>query len=149
MNATETIFALALASNFNPKPHFQQALRQIQALGHAEFSKIYVIPCRDGIGADYWNAACLVKSSLSVDEISTLLKKMEADSGRVRPSHNIALDLDLIAWGESLAHMQFNPKKLPLALDVKIPMFDIWKNEMFEHPAHQFPMVSCQKVLVD
>ncbi|MGE8572502.1 MAG: 2-amino-4-hydroxy-6-hydroxymethyldihydropteridine diphosphokinase [Acinetobacter amyesii] len=149
MNATETIFALALASNFNPKPHFQLALRQIQALGHAEFSKIYVIPCRDGIGADYWNAACLVKSSLSVDEISTLLKKMEADSGRVRPSHNIALDLDLIAWGESLAHMQFNPKKLPLALDVKIPMFDIWKNKMFEHPAHQFPMVSCQKVLVD
>ncbi|WP_180170156.1 2-amino-4-hydroxy-6-hydroxymethyldihydropteridine diphosphokinase [Acinetobacter sp. YH12027] len=149
MNATETIFALALASNFNPKPHFQQALRQIQALGHVEFSKIYVIPCRDGIGADYWNAACLVKCSLSVDEISALLKKMEADSGRVRPSHNIALDLDLIAWGESLAHMQFNPKKLPLALDVKIPMFDIWKNEMFEHPAHQFPMVSCQKVLVD
>ncbi len=29
--------------------------------------------------------------------------------------------MDLIGVGERLAHMQFNPKKLPLALDVKIP----------------------------
>ena len=147
MNATETIFALALASNFNPKQHFQNALTQIQALGDAEFSKIYVIPCRDGIGADYWNSACLLKSTLSVAEISALLKKMETDSGRVRPSHNIALDMDLIAWGQDLAQMQFNPKKLPLALDVKIPMFDIWQDEMFKHDAHQFPMVNCQQFL--
>lgn len=141
MNATETIFALALASNSAPQYHFQKTFAQILSLGEAIFSKIYIIPCRDGIGADYWNAACLLKSQLSVDEIITLLKKMEADSGRVRPSHNISLDVDLIAWGNDLTQMQFNPKKLPLALDVKIPMYDIWQDMLFNHPKHSFPVI--------
>ena len=110
-------------------------------LGEASFSQIYVIPCRDGVGADYWNAACLVKSQLSVDEMIALLKKMEADSGRVRPSHSISLDVDLIAWGSDLTQMQFNPKKLPLALDVKIPMYDIWQDTLFNHSQHQFPVI--------
>lgn len=141
MNATETIFALALASNSAPQYHFQKAFAQILSLGEATFSKIYIIPCRDGVGADYWNAACLLKSQLSVDEMIALLKKMEADSGRVRPSHNISLDVDLIAWGSDLTQMQFNPKKLPLALDVKIPMYDIWQDMLFNHSEHQFPVI--------
>ena len=141
MNATETIFALALASNSAPQYHFQKTFAQILSLGEATFSKIYIIPCRDGVGADYWNAACLLKSQLSVDEIIALLKKMEADSGRIRPSHNISLDVDLIAWGNDLTQMQFNPKKLPLALDVKIPMYDIWQDMLFDHPKHQFPVI--------
>ncbi len=141
MNVTETIFALALASNFNPQQHFQAAMRQITALGQAEFSKIYFIPCRDGIGADYWNSACLVRSALTVDEMITVLKQMETASGRVRPSHNISLDVDLIAWGKDLTHMQFNPKKMPLALDVKIPMLDLWENELFMHQHTAFPVM--------
>ena len=141
MNATETIFALALASNSAPQYHFQKTFARILNLGEASFSQIYVIPCRDGVGADYWNAACLVKSQLSVDEMIALLKKMEADSGRVRPSHSISLDVDLIAWGSDLTHMQFNPKKLPLALDVKIPMYDIWQDTLFNHSQHQFPVI--------
>ena len=145
MNATETIFALALASNCHPKQHFQNAMNLISNLGEVQFSKIYVIPCRDGVGADYWNAACLLKTAMSVDDIIALLKKMEADSGRVRPSHQISLDVDLIAWGNDLQHMQFNPKKLPLALDVKIPMLDIWQSTDFQHDKHQFPVVNWPK----
>ena len=141
MNATETIFALALASNNNPKQHFLYASEQLAKIGQLQFSNIYLIPCRDGVGADYWNAACLVKSQLSVDEMIALLKKMEADSGRVRPSHSISLDVDLIAWGSDLTQMQFNPKKLPLALDVKIPMYDIWQDTLFNHSEHQFPVI--------
>ena len=143
MNATETIFALALASNNNPKQHFLYASEQLAKIGQLQFSNIYLIPCRDGVGADYWNAACLLKSSLSVADISVLLKNMEAASGRVRPSHQISLDVDLIAWGSDLEHMQFNPKKMPLALDVKIPMFDVWNDAAFQHQAHVFPTVSC------
>ncbi len=78
MNATETIFALALASNNNPKQHFLYASEQLAKIGQLQFSNIYLIPCRDGVGADYWNAACLLKSSLSVADISVLLKNMEA-----------------------------------------------------------------------
>ena len=143
MNATETIFALALASNNNPQQHFLYASDELSKIGQLQFSNIYLIPCRDGVGSDYWNAACLLKSSLSVADISVLLKNMEAVSGRVRPSHQISLDVDLIAWGENLEHMQFNPKKLPLALDVKIPMFDVWNDTAFQHAKHAFPTVSC------
>ncbi|MFW1966463.1 2-amino-4-hydroxy-6-hydroxymethyldihydropteridine diphosphokinase [Acinetobacter guillouiae] len=141
MNDTEMIFALALASNRDPQQNFQKAFAQIAYLGMVSFSPIYLIPCRDGIGADYWNAACLVQSQLSVDEMLSLLKKMEAESGRVRPSHQISLDIDLIAWGSHLTAMQFNPKKLPLALDVKVPMSDLWEDALFKHSADQFPVI--------
>ncbi|ANF81901.1 2-amino-4-hydroxy-6-hydroxymethyldihydropteridine pyrophosphokinase [Acinetobacter sp. NCu2D-2] len=143
MNATETIFALALASNCHPQQHFQAAQQRIGTWGNVQFSPIYVIPCRDGIGADYWNSACLLKSPMTVEEVILALKQMEADSGRIRPSHQISLDVDLIAWGQDLSHMQFNQKKLPLALDVKIPMYDLWPNTCFEYVAHQFPVVEC------
>lgn len=141
MNATETIFALALASNCHPQQHFQAAQQRISEWGEVQFSPIYMIPCRDGIGADYWNAACLLRSSVSSEKLIELLKQLEQASGRVRPSHQITLDVDLIAWGSDLQHMQFNEKKLPLALDVKVPMFDIWHDAMFEHGSHSFPTV--------
>ncbi|MDR0236018.1 2-amino-4-hydroxy-6-hydroxymethyldihydropteridine diphosphokinase [Acinetobacter sp.] len=141
MNATETIFALALASNNQPQHNFQKSFRQIESLGETLFSQIYLIPCRDGIGADYWNAACLLKSYLSVEQMISKLKQMEADSGRTRPSHQISLDIDLIAWGKELNAMHFNSKKLPLALDVKIPMFDLWQDAQFNFSSHQFPVI--------
>lgn len=141
MNATETIFALALASNCHPQQHFQTAQQCISQWGEVKFSPIYAIPCRDAIGSDYWNGACLLSSHISVEELINFLKQLEADSGRVRPSHQITLDVDLIAWGSDLAHMQLNEKKLPLALDVKIPMWDVWKNDLFHHQAHAFPVI--------
>ncbi len=142
MNATATIFALALASNCHPQQHFQAAQQRISELGEVRFSPIYLIPCRDSIGADYWNAACLLYSEVSVQDMTDLLKQMETDSGRVRPSHQISLDVDLIAWGNDLSQMEFNPKKLPLALDVKIPMHDIWSHPAFEYERRlQYPQV--------
>lgn len=142
MNATATIFALALASNCHPQQHFQAAQQRISELGEVRFSPIYLIPCRESIGADYWNAACLLYSEVSVQDMTDLLKQMETDSGRVRPSHQISLDVDLIAWGNDLSQMEFNPKKLPLALDVKIPMHDIWLHPAFEYDRRlQYPQV--------
>lgn len=141
MNATETIFALALASNCHPQQHFHAARKQLCKLGKVRFSPIYIIPCREGIGADYWNAACLLYSAVGVQEMADLLKQMEEDAGRIRPSHQISLDVDLIAWGYHLNQMQFNPKKLPLAMDVKIPMWDVWPDQAFEHERHAFPRI--------
>ncbi|MCH7305779.1 2-amino-4-hydroxy-6-hydroxymethyldihydropteridine diphosphokinase [Acinetobacter sp. NIPH 1869] len=143
MNATETIFALALASNVQQQQNFTFAYEQLSRLGAVEFSPIYEIPCRDGIGADYWNSACLLKSRLCVDEVTEILKQLEAQSGRVRPSHHISLDIDVIAWGETLDHMQFNPKKLPLALDVKIPLYDLWQHADLAHlQSMQYPVIT-------
>ena len=142
MNATETIFALALASNFESQSNFDSAYRQIKSLGETQFSSIYLIPCRDQVGADYWNSACLLKSHLTADEMMKLLKDIENKSGRVRPSHKISLDVDLIAWGNDFAHMQFNPKKMPLAMDVKIPLSEIWNDpELDNKLQHQYPVI--------
>lgn len=142
MNATDTIFALALASNHQPEQHFRRVYHQLQQLGSLQCSSIFLIPCRDGVGADYWNAACLLSSAVALTELNAQLKAMEFASGRVRPSHKISLDIDLIAWGQSLNQMQFNPKKLPLALDVKIPMQELWSHAAFWHPPHLYPQVT-------
>lgn len=140
MNDTAKIFALALASNDNPQQHFKTAFEKISTLGETCFSSIYLIPCRDGVGADYWNAACLLNSDQTPEQILLLLKQMEAASGRIRPSHQISLDIDLIAWGKSLDTMQFNPKKLPLAVDVKIPLYELWPESQLKTQA-VFPRV--------
>lgn len=141
MNVTETIYALALASNFEPRVNFDYAYQQIQSLGQTKFSHIYLIPCRDGVGADYWNSACLLKSTLSVNEVAMVLKDLEAKSGRIRPSHKISLDVDLIAWGSDLEKMQFNLKKMPLALDVQIPLGELWQHDLLIHAQNQYPVV--------
>lgn len=141
MNATDTIYALALASNLNPEQHFREVFAALEQLGSVQYSSIYQIPCRDGVGADYWNAACLLCCSLDLEQIQSLFKQWEAASGRVRPSHQISLDIDLIAWGGDLTQMQFNQKKMPLALDVKIPLAELWSHPLFVHPAFDYPVV--------
>lgn len=142
MNAPEIIFALALASNLDAEQHFTFAYMQLATLGKVQFSSVYQIPCRDGIGDDYWNSACLLKSSLNPSQIEAFLKKLESDTGRIRPSHHISLDVDLIAWGTDLDHMQFNSKKLPLALDVKIPLYELWNCETLKSEAVLYPVVN-------
>lgn len=142
MNAPEIIFALALASNLDAEQHFTFAYTQLVTLGKVQFSSVYQIPCRDGIGDDYWNSACLLKSSLNPSQIEVFLKKLESDTGRIRPSHHISLDVDLIAWGSDLDHMQFNSKKLPLALDVKIPLYELWNCETLQSEAVLYPVVN-------
>ena len=146
MNDTVTIFALALASNKSPEQFIPATFAQIAQWGEVEFSPIYVIPCRDGVGADYWNACCLLKSRQQVSALVQQLKQLESDSGRVRPSHQISLDIDLIAWGSDLSHMHFNPKKMPLAADVKIPLYDLWALNEFQ-VEHQFPVVQLTQTI--
>ena len=77
-----------------------------------------------------------------MDEVLDILKNLETQSGRVRPSHYISLDIDVIAWGKDLEHMQFNPKKLPLANDVKIPLLELWQHEALNYDDKlQYPVI--------
>ena len=62
---------------------------------------------------------------------------------RYRFNDHFSLDIDVIAWGNSLKHMQFNPKKLPLALDVKIPLFDLWRhNDLMYQQQNAYPVIT-------
>ena len=136
------IYALALATNVDRELNLNQAVEGLSQLGQLQWSAIYEIPCRDQIGADYWNCAALLESNLACGEIVDALKQLELRAGRIRPSHRISLDVDLIAWGETLHEMQFNAKKLPLALDVKIPLSELWKAEGLNVEQHHYPQIA-------
>jgi 2-amino-4-hydroxy-6-hydroxymethyldihydropteridine diphosphokinase len=44
--------------------------------------------------------------------------------------------------GKDLEHMQFNPKKLPLANDVKIPLLELWQHEALNYDDKlQYPVI--------
>lgn len=135
------LFALALSSNVDRDVHFKSIYHALCQLGQAKFSSIYQIPCRDGVGAAYWNSACLLECDLSVSELIYYLKQLEQQAGRVRPSHTIPLDVDLIAWGQDLNSMQFVEKKLPLPLDVKIPLVELWQHQALRGDFPSFPVV--------
>ena len=110
-------------------------------------SSIYEIPCRDQVGADYWNAACLLESTMPFDDVISALKHLESDAGRKRPSHSISLDVDLIAWGDNYQTMQFNPKKIPLADDVVIPLAEIWQDERLKQITHDFMRINLSQII--
>ncbi len=133
-----TIYAITIATNLDKSKHLQLCLDMLKSWGSYQVSSVYEIPCRDQVGADYWNAACLLESTMSLDDVLSALKQLEQDAGRKRPSHSISLDVDLIAWGDTFQNMQFNPKKLPLADDVVIPLSEIWKDERLKQITHDF-----------
>ena len=141
-----TIYAIAIATNLDKSKHLQLCLDTLKTWGSCQVSSIYAIPCRDQVGADYWNAACLLESSMTVEQVITSLKQLESDAGRKRPSHSISLDVDLIAWGESLQNMQFNPKKCPLADDVVIPLAEIWQDQRLKQITHDFLRIDLAQI---
>ncbi|SDC03222.1 2-amino-4-hydroxy-6-hydroxymethyldihydropteridinediphosphokinase [Acinetobacter boissieri] len=132
------IFALALASNSNACKHLNWALQQLQNQGMLlAVSSAYEMKCRDDVGADYLNAACLFESkALELSSLQVLIRDLELMTGRIRPSHQITLDIDLIAWKtQDIQPWQYNTKKMPFALDVKIPLYDILPIATF-HVSH-------------
>ncbi len=121
-----TIYALAIGSNVEREHWIEFATRQLALLGDCEWSRIYEIPCRDGKGDDYYNVAALVYSDLSYLNFNLQLKNLEQQAGRVRPSHHIPLDIDIIAMGENIPQLQVVAKRLPLAFDVCLPLSELW-----------------------
>jgi 2-amino-4-hydroxy-6-hydroxymethyldihydropteridine diphosphokinase len=83
---------------------------------------------------------------MTVEQVVTTLKQLEQDAGRKRPSHSISLDVDLIAWGGNYQTMQFNPKKLPLADDVVIPLAEIWQDERLKRITHDFKRINLSQM---
>lgn len=103
-------------------------MAQLKLLGPCQFSQLYEIPCRDGKGNDYYNLAALLHSVLPLTELMDWIKQQEKMAGRVRPSHQISLDIDVIALGETLQNMQLVAQRLPLPFDVCKPLTELWSN---------------------
>ncbi|HEY4714243.1 MAG TPA: 2-amino-4-hydroxy-6-hydroxymethyldihydropteridine diphosphokinase [Aquirhabdus sp.] len=117
---------LALGSNDQPQTSLDFACTKLAKLGEVLFSSRYDLPPRSGVGVDYINMAIRLDSDLTVDAIRKIIYQFENAAGRVRKSSVIRLDIDLIAWEEGGAKAIFDSHRLPLPMDVIVPMDEIW-----------------------
>lgn len=121
-----TLYALAISSNTARRYWSQFAQQQLALLGNCQFSTVYQIPCRQGKAADYYNFAALLHSDLSFDSLNESLKKLEQQAGRVRPSHQIPLDIDIVAHGRDVSQLNLVASRLPLPFDAIKPLAELW-----------------------
>ena len=117
---------LALGSNDQPQSSLDFACTELAKLGEVLFSSRYDLPPRSGIGVDYINMAVRLDSDLTVDVLRKIIYQLEDTAGRVRKSSVICLDIDLIAWEANGQDAIFDSHRLPLPMDVIVPMAEIW-----------------------
>lgn len=96
------VYLLILGSNIEPEKNMPLARARLKAaFRDMLFSDFYET---DPVGSTepekFWNAAGIIKTELSRDEVSILLKKIESDLGRVRdPKNKFAprtMDIDIL-----------------------------------------------------
>lgn len=117
---------LALGSNDQPETSLDFACVELAKLGEVLFSSRYELPPRSGVGVDYMNMAVRLDSDLTVDAVRKIIYQLEDTAGRIRKSSVIRLDIDLIAWEQRGARPTFDSNRLPLPMDVIVPMEEIW-----------------------
>lgn len=123
-----TLYALAISSNQNREHWTRYAMQQLEHLGECRFSRVYQIPCRQGKGADYYNFAALLDTSLDFNQLNDILKQLEQEAGRIRPSHHIALDMDIVGYGATISSLQPVASRLPLPFDAVKPLSELWQD---------------------
>lgn len=116
---------LALGSNDQPESSLDFACIQLAKLGEALFSSRYELPPRSGVGVNYLNMAIRLDSDQTVESIRHIIYQLENEAGRIRKSSIIRLDIDLIAWEVVGQRTTFDQHRLPLPMDVIIPMKEI------------------------
>ena len=117
---------LALGSNDQPESSLDFACRELAKLGEVFCSSRYEFPPRSGVGVDYINMAIRLDSSRTVDDVRKTIYQLEDAAGRIRKSSVIRLDIDLIAWEVVGQGAIFDQQRLPLPMDVIVPMKEIW-----------------------
>jgi 2-amino-4-hydroxy-6-hydroxymethyldihydropteridine diphosphokinase len=118
---------LALGSNSQAQFSLDFAAAELAKLGDVLLSQRYDMPPRSGVGVDYVNMAVRLDSDLTTDAIRSTIVDIEDRAGRVRRSNVIRLDIDLIAWAEYGQLPVFDHHRLPLPMDVIVPMEDVWE----------------------
>lgn len=103
----EAIILIGVGSNIEPEKNL---LRGIQLLAQdcqiLQISRVWSTPAVGTNGPDFLNAAVLVQSNLSADELKNqVLRPIEAQLGRQRSADKNAprpLDLDVLVHGKSI-----------------------------------------------
>lgn len=96
------VYLLILGSNVEPEKNMPQARTRLKAaFSGILFSDFYETDPVGPTGPDkFWNAAAIIKTALSREEVSVLLKKIESDLGRTRFAENKfaprTMDIDML-----------------------------------------------------
>ncbi len=127
------VYLLILGSNIEPEKNMPLARARLKAaFPDMLFSDFYETDPVGSAGTDkFWNAASIIKTALSREEVSVLLKKIESDLGRVRdPEIKFiprTMDIDILPsenWQEQAFMM------VPLA-EIAAEITDPETNETF------------------
>lgn len=120
--------AIVLGSNHDAAQALAQARAALARLGQAHYSAVYALPDRTGAGPMYLNQALLLDQvQLTPEALKAALQQIEADCGRVRPSRQVRMDLDLIAWGPDRAGLHLLAAWDSHPLDVTLPLGELWR----------------------
>lgn len=109
---------LLLGSNINPAVNLCAAVEHLARLGRVEaVSRVWQsAPVGDENQPDFCNAAVLLSTAQSRDELRLALRDIEQQLGRVRDPHNKnaarTIDLDISIWrpADGLHHADVDPE---------------------------------------
>ena len=96
---------IALGSNYLPAPHIQWACERIATFLH-DVTMSRRLWTKDTKGTGIWYQNCLITgyTDITADELQTLLKEIETETGRTKLC--ITLDLDLMLYDDKRYHLR-------------------------------------------
>ena len=95
---------IALGSNYHQSAHIQWASQRLSALlDDVAMSRILWTPDIHGHGLWYMNRLLRAKTSLSPDQLTTLLKQIEQETQRTK--QHVTIDLDLMQYDQQRYHL--------------------------------------------
>ncbi len=95
-------YLLILGSNIEPQKNMPLARTKLKVtFPDMLFSDFYETDPVGSVGPEkFWNAAGIIKTEISRDEVSLLVKKIESDLGRIRDPNNKfiprTMDIDIL-----------------------------------------------------
>ena len=95
---------IALGSNYHQSAHIQWASQRLSALlDDVTLSRVLWTPDIHGRGLWYMNRLLRAKTSLSPDQLTTLLKQIEQETQRTK--QHVTIDLDLMQYDQQRYHL--------------------------------------------
>lgn len=97
---------LSLGSNVEPVRHLRRAIAQLRnSFGALLVSPVYESVAVGFSGDNFLNLVVALDTELAVGALSSLLRGIEADNGRVRDTEKFSsrtLDIDILTYGEAV-----------------------------------------------
>lgn len=106
MDSSDTQVYLSLGSNIDREHNIRSGLDALEAVfGELEISPVYESEAVGFDGDAFYNLVVGIRTAMTVAELTSCLKGMEKDHGRVRGEKKFAsrtLDIDILTYGDAV-----------------------------------------------